>query len=48
MKKFSSADLGLSGDLDVMLPNSINRSLGDRLQEHRMLKNFYVTYVRQD
>lgn len=22
-------------------------SLGDRLQEHRMLKNFYVTYVRQ-
>ncbi|UWR43924.1 BREX system Lon protease-like protein BrxL [Phaeobacter inhibens] len=23
-------------------------SLGDRLQEHRMLKNFYVTYVRQD
>ena len=25
MKKFSSADLGLSGDLDVLLPNSINR-----------------------
>ena len=23
-------------------------SLGDRLQEHRMLKNFYVTYLRQD
>ncbi|MCV6824875.1 MULTISPECIES: BREX system Lon protease-like protein BrxL [Halocynthiibacter] len=23
-------------------------SLGDRLQEHRMLKNFYVTYVRQN
>ncbi len=23
-------------------------SLSDRLQEHRMLKNFYVTYVRQD
>ncbi|MCY4180733.1 MAG: BREX system Lon protease-like protein BrxL [Litoreibacter sp.] len=23
-------------------------SLGDRLQEHRMLKNFYVTFVRQD
>lgn len=23
-------------------------SLGDRLQEHRMLKNFYVTYVQQD
>ncbi|ABC65043.1 BREX system Lon protease-like protein BrxL [Erythrobacter litoralis] len=23
-------------------------TLGDRLQEHRMLKNFYVTYVRQD
>lgn len=23
-------------------------SLGDRLQEHRMLKNFYVTYVRKD
>ena len=23
-------------------------SLGDRLQEHRMLKNFYVTYVRAD
>ncbi len=23
-------------------------SLGDRLQEHRMLKNFYVTYVRLD
>lgn len=22
-------------------------TLGDRLQEHRMLKNFYVTYVRQ-
>lgn len=22
-------------------------SLGDRLQEHRMLKNFYVTYVRE-
>ncbi|MWV26793.1 BREX-1 system phosphatase PglZ type A [Aurantiacibacter rhizosphaerae] len=25
MKKFSSADLGLAGDLDVLLPNSINR-----------------------
>ncbi|ADM09200.1 hypothetical protein PB2503_05637 [Parvularcula bermudensis HTCC2503] len=23
-------------------------ALGDRLQEHRMLKNFYVTYVRED
>jgi hypothetical protein len=23
-------------------------SLGDRLQEHRMLKNFYVTYVRAE
>ncbi len=22
-------------------------SLGDRLQEHRMVKGFYVTYVRQ-
>ena len=22
-------------------------ALGDRLQEHRMLKNFYVTYVRE-
>ncbi|PVA06208.1 BREX-1 system phosphatase PglZ type A [Thalassorhabdomicrobium marinisediminis] len=25
MKKFSSAELGLSGDLDVLIPNSINR-----------------------
>ncbi|MEO9904333.1 MAG: PglZ domain-containing protein, partial [Nisaea sp.] len=25
MKKFSSAKLGLSGDLDVLIPNSINR-----------------------
>jgi uncharacterized protein (TIGR02687 family) len=25
MKKFSSADLGLYGDLDVLIPNSINR-----------------------
>ncbi|WP_296992346.1 BREX-1 system phosphatase PglZ type A [Thalassospira sp. UBA1131] len=25
MKKFSSANLGLSGDLDVLIPNSINR-----------------------
>lgn len=25
MKKFSSADLGLSGDLDILIPNSINR-----------------------
>ena len=25
MKKFSSANLGLSGNLDVLLPNSINR-----------------------
>lgn len=25
MKKFASADLGLSGDLDVLIPNSLNR-----------------------
>jgi len=25
MKKFSSAQLGLAGDLDVLIPNSINR-----------------------
>ena len=23
-------------------------SLGDRLQDHRMVKNFYVTYIRQN
>lgn len=39
----------LDRGLDIFQP-PVRRegfNLGDRLQEHRMLKNFYVTYVRQ-
>jgi len=40
----------LDRGLDIFQPpiKSEGFSLGDRLQEHRMLKNFYVTYVRAD
>ena len=38
----------LDRGLDIFQPpiKTDGFSLGDRLQEHRMLKNFYVTYVR--
>lgn len=38
----------LDRGLDIFQPpiKTEGFSLGDRLQEHRMLKNFYVTYVR--
>jgi ATP-dependent Lon protease len=40
----------LDRGLDIFQPpiKTEGFSLGDRLQEHRMLKNFYVTYVRLD
>ena len=40
----------LDRGLDIFRPpiKTDGFSLGDRLQEHRMLKNFYVTYVRMD
>lgn len=40
----------LDRGLDIFQPpiKTEGFSLGDRLQEHRMLKNFYVTYVRSD
>lgn len=38
-------DRGL--DIFQLLPRKINGfSLGERLQEHRMIRSFYVTYVR--
>lgn len=40
----------LDRGLDIFQPpiKTEGFSLGDRLQEHRMLKNFYVTYVRPE
>ena len=40
----------LDRGLDIFQPpiKTEGFSLGDRLQEHRMLKNFYVTYVRAE
>ena len=40
----------LDRGLDIFQPpiKTEGFSLGDRLQEHRMLKNFYVTYIRAD
>jgi ATP-dependent Lon protease len=40
----------LDRGLDIFQPpiKTDGFSLGDRMQEHRMLKNFYVTYVRND
>jgi hypothetical protein len=39
----------LNRGLDIFQPPVRNEgfNLSDRLQEHRMLKGFYVTYVRQ-
>ena len=39
----------LDRGLDIFQPpiKTDGFSLGDRMQEHRMLKGFYVTYVRQ-
>lgn len=38
----------LDRGLDIFQPpiKTDGFSLGDRLQEHRMIKRFYVTYVR--
>ena len=40
----------LDRGLDIFQPpiKTEGFSLGDRLQEHRMLKNFYVTYVQTE